>query len=62
MKFNCPNLTCVFFHQKDFRKHLFISLNIPSPTKILTLVTAPFYCPLKKKRCTVHPEGTDVHI
>ena len=47
-------------------------------TKILTLAIAPFYlvssanlvwcqvstfyCPLRKKRCTLLPEGTDVHI
>ena len=41
--------------------------SITCSTKILTLAIAPFniifrFCPLIKKKCTLLPEGTYVHI
>ena len=39
---------------------LFISVSIL--VNLLCCQMCTFYCPLRKNRCTVLPEGTDVHI
>ena len=37
-------------------------IQLASSVNLLCCQMCTFYCPLRKKRCTLLPEGTDVHI